>query len=185
MPRTFLLASLLLSSLASRSQTLAASPNPFHSRTLVSYTITTSANYTLTLTNSVAQIVQTLKSNQFLTAGAHQDSLIMTGFPDGTYFLHLIGDVQDVILKVYKSPLAAQPNDISPEPVEIYPNPTVDNVRVRAEYPIAVWNASGMELSSVYNCISGETEIALPQPGLYIIGVQMPSRIILFKVQRL
>lgn len=63
-------------------------PNPFNPTTNISFSIPVAGNTSLTVYNSLGQLVKTLVDED-LSAGLHQVTFDATGFPSGIYFYRL------------------------------------------------------------------------------------------------
>jgi hypothetical protein len=167
-------------------QTPSASPNPFMSRTLLSYTISNADTFSLNVYNSTGWPVINVLSNKFLQPGVYQDSLRMDAFPPGMYLAQLLTSTSSPQgLKLYKTAIVGLPSQRTAG-VLVFPNPASPNKNLNISVPencaplkLKFYDASGMLLRTVIEeqCKPVyEFELDQFAPGLYYIELDGSGR---------
>ena len=130
------------------SQTLAANPNPFVKRTLITYNLVNADTVTLLVYSSLGSVVATVHSNTPMQAGNYSDSLSMDNHSDGVYFVFLKskkGCQQTIkILKTYQTAIEELLFDSE---LNVNPNPANEVLNIqsslRGEINIRIYSVSG------------------------------------------
>jgi hypothetical protein len=79
-------------------------PSLFQKRTCAFYSFSQNDTVSLTVYNTLAQIMLNPKSNNVMASGYYQDSLIMDAFPNGMYFVVLkLGHRKTINKKIIKT----------------------------------------------------------------------------------
>jgi hypothetical protein len=83
---------------------LRVTPSTFQKRTCAFYSFSQNDTVSLTVYNTLAQIILNPKSNNVMASGYYQDSLIMDAFPNGMYFVVLkLGHRKTINKKIIKT----------------------------------------------------------------------------------
>jgi hypothetical protein len=113
---------------------LNVTPNPFQKRTCAFYSFQNNDTISLTIYNTIGQIILSPKTNSLMPSGFYQDSLIMDAFPDGIYFAVLkIGKVNTINKKIIKSATAGISQIVLSFDLTIFPNPASNTLWIATE----------------------------------------------------
>lgn len=113
---------------------LNVTPNPFQKRTCAFYSFQNNDSISLTVYNTIGQIILSPKTNSLMSSGFYQDSLIMDAFPDGVYFAVLkIGKVNTINKKIIKSAMAGIAQITLSFSLVIFPNPVANTLWIATE----------------------------------------------------
>jgi len=159
------------------------SPNPFKSRTLVTYTFSGSGTDTINIyvTTSGYLVMQTLRSNFVVSAGVYQDSIRLDDYPIRPYNVTFAHGTE--IFKMYPllRDITVSVSEESDESCifQVFPNP-FQNV-LKFEMPnangsftsINIYNSEGMLVYSKQNqSASAEIDLNFLKSGLYYAEIK-------------
>jgi hypothetical protein len=168
---------------------ISVSPNPFTKRTLISYTVQSNDTISILVMDLTGMTKVTLRSNYFVSAGAHQDSLIMDGFPPGIYYISLGSKLNGhAVAKIIKSGITNIREININSSIKIFPNPVKDKLNVESENipegtAIGLFNVLGQNVYLNSHVVQKqEIDLSLLPSGIYFLKLQNNSDYKTFKI---
>ena len=126
----------MILSFASKAQliidSLNVSPNPFPNRTLVYFSNSQTDTISIVIYNPIGTPVLTLFTDSIMTSNIHTDSLKMSTFSDGIYYVHLkLGHRKTIIKKIIIQSSVGLNELVEDKGIGVYPIPFTENITIQ------------------------------------------------------